>query len=58
MVTTLGLPAILDRLGREEQRLKQAGAFAEAAGVRDAIVLILRLADQGEQPIDPSEEPS
>lgn len=55
MKTDVPLDAILLRLGREERRLKNAGAYAEAAGVRDAVVLILRLADEGEPPIDPSE---
>lgn len=45
---------LLDDLAREELRLKQAGAFAEAAGIRDAVVRILRLADQTDQSLDQS----
>ncbi len=47
--------AVIRDLGREELRLKQAGAYAEAAGIRDAVVRILRIADAGEPSIDPSE---
>jgi hypothetical protein len=49
---------VIDCLCREEQRLKKAGAFGEAAGIRDAVVLVLRIADAEEtqaHPIDPSE---
>jgi hypothetical protein len=56
MKTNLPIPAIVERLGREEQTLKRAGAFAEAAGIRDAIVQILRMADEDEAPIDSSDE--
>ncbi len=45
---------LLDDLSRHELELKRAGAFAEASGIRDAIVRILRLAD-GEPSIEPSE---
>jgi hypothetical protein len=45
---------LIDELGRQELKLKIAGAFAEAAGIRDAIVRILRVADEGEPPIDPT----
>jgi hypothetical protein len=43
---------LLDDLGRQELRLKLAGAYAEAAGIRDAIVRILRIADEGEPSIE------
>lgn len=56
MKTELSVRAIVDKLGREEQTLKRAGAFAEAAGIRDAIVQILRLADADEQSLDPTGE--
>jgi hypothetical protein len=46
---------LVDDLGRQELRLKLAGAYAEAAGIRDAIVRILRLADEGEPSLEPSE---
>lgn len=44
---------LLDDLGRQELKLKLAGAYAEAAGIRDAIVRILRIADEGEPSIEP-----
>lgn len=47
---------LLDDLGRQELKLKLAGAYAEAAGIRDAIVRILRIADEGEPSIEPREE--
>jgi hypothetical protein len=56
MKTELSVRAIVDKLGREEQTLKRAGAFAEAAGVRTSIVQILRLADADEESIDPTGE--
>lgn len=56
MEPLIRLDAIIARLGREEQRLKKAGAYAEAAGVRDALVLILRLADEGEPPLEGGDE--
>jgi hypothetical protein len=56
MKTALEVRALVDRLGREELNLKNAGAFAEAAGIRDAIVQILRLADADEESIEPTEE--
>ena len=46
---------LVDDLARHELRLKLAGAFAEAAGIRDAVVRILRIADAGEVPIEPSD---
>lgn len=57
MEQTLTLKQLLDRLGRKEQELKKAGAYAEAAGIRTAIVTILRMADEETHPIDPSDEP-
>jgi hypothetical protein len=46
---------LLDDLARQELKLKLSGAYAEAAGLRDAIVRILRIADEGEASIDNSE---
>jgi hypothetical protein len=46
----------LDRLCREEQGLKKAGGFAEAAGVRLSVTILLRLADEGDESIEPSED--
>jgi hypothetical protein len=47
---------LIDDLARQELRLKLAGAFAEANGIRDAIVRILRLADEGDTSIDQGED--
>jgi hypothetical protein len=47
------LDSVLADLCRQEQKLKLAGAYAEAAGIRDAVVRILRIADAGEPSIDP-----
>lgn len=46
---------ILDRLGHEELRLKQLGMPNHAAGVRTAIVAVLRLAEEARaaQPPEP-----
>jgi hypothetical protein len=49
------LKQVLDDLCREELNLKRVGAFAQAAGIRDAIVRILRIADGPPPSIDPSE---
>jgi hypothetical protein len=49
------LESLLREFGREELRLKQAGDYAAAGWVRSAIVRILRLADEGEASIDPSD---
>ena len=49
---------LVDDLARQELRLKIAGAFAEAAGIRDAIVRILRIADEGATSIDQPDEDS
>ena len=48
---------LIDDLARHELALKLAGAYAHAEGLRDAIVRILRIADEGEPPIDPTGEP-
>lgn len=56
MNESIPLKDALDRLCREEQWLKKAGAFAEAAGVRDAVTILLRLADEGGESIEPSED--
>lgn len=52
----LPVKEIIDRLGREELNLKRAGAYAEAAGIRDAIVQVLKLADSDDTSIEPEEE--
>lgn len=49
------LARLLDDLSRQELRLKLAGSYAEASGIRDAIVRILRLADEGDSSIDTSD---
>lgn len=49
--------ALLERLGREEQQLKFLGLHGHAAGVRAAITILLRLADEPapqSQSLDPS----
>lgn len=53
MKTLIEVKAVIERLGREEQTLKRAGAYAEAAGIRDAIVQILRMADAHDESIEP-----
>ncbi len=50
------LDTILASLSREELEQKRRGAYAHAEGLRDAIVRILRIADVGEPPIDPTGE--
>ena len=45
MTSTLPVSLILDRLCHEEALLKKLGAFEQAAGIRTAVVQILRLAD-------------
>ena len=57
MQHTLRVDDLMTRLGKEERKLKNAGAYAEAAGVRDSIVIVCRMADEEpeEPPIDPSE---
>lgn len=47
---------VLDRLGHEELKLKQLGLVNQAAGVRAAIVAILKLLAEQHDP--PSLEPS
>jgi hypothetical protein len=49
------LEPVLADLCRQEQKLKLAGAYAEASGIRDAVTRILRIADAGEPSIEPSE---
>jgi hypothetical protein len=44
--------AVLDRLGHEELKLKQLGLVNHAAGVRTAIVAVLKLIHEG--PPEPS----
>lgn len=48
---------LVERLGREEQQLKHLGLHAQAAGIRTAITVLLRLAD-GPPEQQPSIEPS
>ena len=55
MKIVLVVREIIDRLGREELNLKRAGAYAEAAGIRDAIVQIFRMADQEVESIEPED---
>lgn len=50
------LDRLLDDLCRQELKLKLAGAYAHADGIRDAIVRILRLADEGEPSIDQGDD--
>lgn len=47
---------LVDDLCREELRLKLAGDYAHAEGVRYAIVRILRIADAGDSSIDSTED--
>lgn len=54
MKTALTVAALIERLGREEQALKRAGAYAEAAGIRDAIVQVLRMANAEDDSIEPT----
>lgn len=42
----LPVQELIDRLCRKEKALKDAGAFAEANGIRDAVVTIFRMADE------------
>jgi hypothetical protein len=50
----LPVATIMDRLAREERKLKNSGAYANAEGIRYALVAILRMADEDEPPIEPS----
>lgn len=56
MKTVLPVSDIVDVLCREEQVQKHAGGFGEATGLRHAVTLILRLADAGEESIEPPSE--
>lgn len=49
---------VLDDLNRQVLNLQRAGAYAEAAGIKDAIIRVLRIADGVDQSIDPSEPQS
>lgn len=51
----LPVATIMETLAREEQKLKKAGAYANAEGVRYALVAILRKADEEPRPVEPSE---
>jgi hypothetical protein len=47
---------LVERLGREEQQLRKLGLHAQAAGIRTAITVLLRMADEPaqQQSLDPS----
>lgn len=50
----LSIVLVLDRLGHEELKLKQLGLVNHAAGVRTAIVAVLKLISEGNElpPLD------
>ena len=50
------LESLLREFSREELRLKQAGDYQHSGWVRNAIVRILRIADEGEPSIDSTGE--
>ena len=56
MQQSLPVQQLVERLGREELNLKNVGAHALAAGVRNAVALVLRMAHEEPQPIEPSDE--
>lgn len=58
METMLSSVVILDRLGHEELQLKQLGMVHQAAGVRTAIVAVLKLLSEHHDDDPPSLEPS
>lgn len=49
--------SLLDRLGREEQQMKRLGLHAQAAGVRAAIVILIKATQATSDP-PPAIEPS
>lgn len=49
----LSAASLLERLGREEQHLKQLGLHPQAMGVRSAITVLLRMTDEVRQGSDP-----
>jgi hypothetical protein len=49
---------LLEKLGREEKHLKDAGLNAHAQGVRNAIVALIRLTEETKQGITPAPAPS
>ncbi len=51
----VSLDNLLTHFGRLELNLKLAGGFKESGFYRSVIVDILRIADAGEPPIEPSE---
>ncbi len=53
---TVPLERLIDGLARKELELKLAGDYGTVAGIRYSIVFALRLANEGEPPIDPSDE--
>jgi hypothetical protein len=55
--TLLSSHSLLDRLGREEQQMKRLGLHAQAAGVRAAIVILIK-ATQATNDHPPAIEPS
>jgi hypothetical protein len=52
----LSVADLVNRLCTEERKLKNAGAYAEAAGIRDAVVIVFRMAD--EEVVNPPIEPT
>jgi hypothetical protein len=52
----LPVATIMEVLAREERKLKNAGAYSNAEGVRYALVAIMRKADEQEPPIDPTDD--
>jgi hypothetical protein len=56
MDTQLSSERVLDRLGHEELKLKQLGMVNQAAGIRTAIVAVLKMIHEGEQSPSPIDE--
>lgn len=55
----ISVSLVLDRMGHEEQRMKQLGLAAHAQGARALIVAFLKLVDEGQpqpDPIDKSDD--
>ena len=51
--STVPLAELWQRLAREEKTLKDIGLHAHAAGVRQAFVLLLKLADEASDDSQP-----
>lgn len=56
MSRTVPLDRVLDDIGHWAQRLKQAGDIRSADLLKEVTTRIIRMADETEPPIDPSEE--